>query len=70
MQPWSMISIIVELTDQLVPRYINIFSRVDLWGNYYVYSSDGKNYRLHSLGPDGKESSGDEIILNNGALEK
>ncbi len=31
----------------------------DPWGNLYVYRSDGGNYVLKSLGPDGVESADD-----------
>jgi type II secretion system protein G len=31
----------------------------DPWGNAYVYKSDGNNYVLKSLGPDGVESADD-----------
>jgi general secretion pathway protein G len=32
---------------------------LDPWGSNYVYQSDGNNYILKSLGPDGVESSDD-----------
>jgi hypothetical protein len=56
---------IVELTDLLVPAYINSSIRTDLWNTYLVYNSDGKTYELKSLGPDKKPSSGDEIESKN-----
>ncbi|MBI4851244.1 MAG: type II secretion system protein GspG [Acidobacteria bacterium] len=56
---------IVALTDLLVPDYINPSIRTDLWSSYFLYSSDGKTYKLESLGPDKKANSGDEIVQTN-----
>ncbi|MEW6730028.1 MAG: hypothetical protein AB1489_01705 [Acidobacteriota bacterium] len=58
---------VVELTDLLVPRYMNRVIRSDLWSNYLEYISDGKTYRLQSLGPD-RKAIGDEILIENGKL--
>jgi hypothetical protein len=54
---------IIELTDLLAPKYMNTVIRTDFWSKYLQYSSDGKSYRLQSLGPDGKENTGDEIMV-------
>lgn len=59
---------IVDLTDQLAPKYINAVLRDDLWATSFQYSSDGKSYRLQSWGPDKKPTTGDEITLQNGQL--
>ena len=58
----------VELTDLLAPKYMNTVIRDDLWSKYLQYSSDGKSYRIQSLGPDGKPDTSDEITLENGTL--
>jgi hypothetical protein len=58
----------VELTDLLAPKYINTVIRDDLWLRYLQYSSDGKSYRIQSLGPDGKPDTNDEITLEDGTL--
>ena len=60
---------IVELTDILVPKYMNSVIRSDLWLNNYQYSTNGNGYRLQSLGPDGKANTGDEITLENGEFK-
>ena len=59
---------IVDLTDQLAPKYINSVLREDLWATSFQYSSDGKSYQLQSWGSDKKPATGDEITLENGQI--
>ncbi len=38
----------------------------DPWGNEYVYklSSDGSEFEIYSFGPDGKDKTDDDILIN------
>ena len=41
--------------------YLNKEIPVDPWGNPYQYESDGENFRIWSLGPDGSDGTADDI---------
>jgi hypothetical protein len=59
---------IVALTDILHPRYMDLLVREDGWGNPIVYQVTGPmTFRLISRGPDGREATNDDIVLQNGA---
>jgi Type II secretion system (T2SS), protein G len=60
---------IFQLTDLLVPQYLNRLIREDLWGQPLEYTFTSSGYRLQSHGPDGKPRSNDEIILENGNFQ-
>ncbi len=52
-----------QLLDQLAPRYLPVTIRFDLWEQPLLYRSVGQEYRLSSLGPDGKPDTADDLIL-------
>ncbi|HST20508.1 MAG TPA: type II secretion system protein GspG [Blastocatellia bacterium] len=58
------------LVDNLAPRYMNTIIRLDAWSHEFEYKGTSANYRLASLGPDGKPNTGDEIIFENGQMVK
>ncbi|HXG92603.1 MAG TPA: type II secretion system protein GspG [Blastocatellia bacterium] len=58
------------LIDNLSPRYLNAVIRLDAWSHEFDYKGTAAGYRLTSLGPDGKPSTGDEIVIENGQLVK
>jgi hypothetical protein len=57
---------IVKLLDQLPPQYAS--ARDDLWGNPFIYRGTASGYQLISAGPDQQSGTGDDLIIENGAL--
>src|SRR6266446_3502506 len=51
------------LIDHLNPRYLSKIIRVDPWNHPYKYDGQRDRFALHSLGPDGKDQTGDDIQL-------
>jgi hypothetical protein len=51
------------LVDHLNPRYLSKIIRVDPWNHAYKYDGERDRFALHSLGPDGKDQTGDDIQL-------
>jgi hypothetical protein len=51
------------LIDHLNPRYLSKIIRVDPWNQPYKYDGQRERFTLHSLGPDGKDETGDDIQL-------
>ncbi|MDQ1640428.1 MAG: Type secretion system protein [Pyrinomonadaceae bacterium] len=51
------------LIDHLNPRYLAKIIRVDPWSHPYKYDGQRDRFSLHSLGPDGKDQTGDDIQL-------
>lgn len=58
------------LVDNLAPHYLNSVIRLDAWSHEFEYLGTATGYRLASLGPDGKPSTGDEIVIESGRLVK
>ena len=58
------------LVDNLAPRYMNTIIRLDAWSHEFEYKGTSASYRLASMGPDGKPSTGDEIVFENGQMVK
>jgi hypothetical protein len=58
------------LIDNLSPRYMNTVIRLDAWSHEFEYKGSETQYRLASLGPDGKSGTGDDIVFENGRLVK
>jgi len=56
------------LVDLLTPRYLPMIIRIDAWSNNLEYKGTTSGYRLASSGPDGKPSTGDDIVIENGQL--
>jgi hypothetical protein len=56
------------LVDNLAPRYLSPIIRVDAWSREFEYKGTQSDYRLQSLGPDGRPNTGDEIVIENGQL--
>ncbi len=54
----------VILIDHLSPRYLSRVIRVDPWHRPYQYRGDSQSFTLRSIGPDGKESTPDDILIN------
>jgi hypothetical protein len=58
---------IVGLTDLLHPLYMTDLVRLDGWGNPIEYLPTGTGtFRLFSRGPDGRASTRDDIVRENG----
>jgi len=51
------------LIDHLNPRYLSKIIRVDPWNHPYKYDGERDHFALHSLGPDGKDQTSDDIQL-------
>jgi hypothetical protein len=51
------------LIDHLNPRYLSKIIRVDPWNHPYKYDGQPDHFTLHSLGPDAKDQTGDDIQL-------
>lgn len=56
------------LQDALAPVYLKSILRLDAWHNEFDYKGGGVRYRLASNGPDGKPGTGDDIVVENGAV--
>ena len=52
------------LIDHLSPRYLSRVIRVDPWLRPYRYEGTREHFTLRSIGPDGKENTNDDIVLN------
>jgi hypothetical protein len=52
------------LVDFLSPRYLSSVIRLDPWRRPYGYEGTRDHFTLRSLGPDGKENTGDDIVLS------
>ncbi|MEW6127159.1 MAG: type II secretion system protein GspG [Acidobacteriota bacterium] len=57
-----------KLIDQLAPRFMPMVMRFDAWSHPFEYKGTASRYKLSSSGPDGKPSTGDDIIIENGQL--
>jgi hypothetical protein len=51
------------LVDQLNPRYVARIIRVDPWHKPYLYEGTRSSYTLRSAGPDGKENTPDDVVM-------
>lgn len=60
---------IAELLDYLSPRYLSAAPRFDLWGKQFEYRGSTSSYRLSSAGPDGKNGTKDDLVIENGAIK-
>lgn len=60
----------VKLIDSLSPNYLLQIIRLDAWSREFEYKGTATNYRLASVGPDGKANTGDEIVIENGQVVK
>lgn len=58
------------LMDSLAPNYVSSIVRLDAWSREFAYKGIAGNYRLASLGPDGKPGTDDDIVFENGRLLK
>lgn len=54
------------LIDLLLPTYLKRIIREDYWHHGYVYTFTAPGYQLRSLGPDGKQGTSDDIVIQNG----
>jgi hypothetical protein len=52
------------LIDHLSPRYLVQVIRLDPWHKPYMYEGDRDHFSLRSSGPDGKENTGDDIVVS------
>lgn len=59
---------ISDLLDFLSPRYMRVPPSFDLWGEHIEYRGKPDRYRLISAGPDRKQGTKDDIVLENGSL--
>lgn len=50
--------------DHLSPRYLARVIRLDPWNQPYQYLGERDQFRLTSIGPDGKAHTPDDILLN------
>jgi hypothetical protein len=58
---------IVQLTDTLYPRFMNVLIREDGWGKPILYQVAGSStYRLISPGPDGVLKTTDDVMVEKG----
>ena len=48
--------------------YMENIPEEDVWGNDYIYSSDGSGYSLESYGINGINGGNDDIVITNGVL--
>ncbi|MBI3951978.1 MAG: type II secretion system protein GspG [Acidobacteria bacterium] len=56
------------LIDALLPTYLSRVIREDYWHQSYVYTPAPNGYRIFSVGPDGKQGTDDDIVIENGEL--
>ncbi len=54
------------LDTTLSPDYMHVLPARDAWGFRYRYQSDGKSFRLTSVGRDGIAGTADDIVLIGG----
>ncbi|MCU1265355.1 MAG: hypothetical protein JWM21_1673 [Acidobacteria bacterium] len=52
------------LIDFLSPRYLTPVIRLDPWRRPYLYEGTRDQFTLRSSGPDGKENTGDDIVVS------
>lgn len=55
------------LLDFLSPRYLSRVIRLDPWHRPYFYEGTRDQFTLRSAGPDGKENTGDDIVVSKAA---
>ncbi|MGH9801929.1 MAG: type II secretion system protein GspG, partial [Blastocatellia bacterium] len=60
---------IAELLDYLSPRYLSAPPRFDLWGKQFEYRGSASAYMLSSAGPDGKNGTKDDLVIENGIIK-
>lgn len=53
-----------ERLDELAPRYVSAVPLDPFSGNPFRYSRKGRDYLLYSVGPDGKEDSGQPVSVS------
>lgn len=53
------------LIDHLSPQYLSSVIRVDPWQRPYRYEATRDHFTLRSTGPDGKENTDDDVVVNN-----
>ncbi len=56
------------LIDTLLSGYLDQIIREDYWHQSYVYTPASNGYQILSLGPDRKQGTTDDIVLENGNL--
>ncbi|HZS07271.1 MAG TPA: type II secretion system protein GspG [Blastocatellia bacterium] len=59
----------VALLDELSPKYVTPAFRFDLWGTPFNYRGTAADYQLASAGPDRQAGTGDDLVMENGALK-
>ncbi len=52
------------LIDHLSPHFLAPIIRFDPWHNPYAYQGERDRFWLRSSGPDGKENTSDDLVLN------
>lgn len=52
------------LIDFLSPVYLSHVSRLDPWRRPYRYEGTRDRFSLRSIGPDGKDNTADDVVLN------
>jgi hypothetical protein len=52
------------LIDFLSPAYLSNVSRLDPWRRPYRYEGTRDRFSLRSIGPDGKDNTADDVVLN------
>jgi hypothetical protein len=55
------------LIDHLNPRYLARVIRIDPWQRPYQYKGEPDHFTLRCTGPDGKENTADDIVLDSSA---
>ena len=55
-----------QLEPALTPDHIRILPARDPWGFRYRYQSDGRTFRLASVGQDGRDGTPDDIVISGG----
>jgi len=56
------------LIDYLSPRYLSRVIRIDPWHRPYKYSGERDHFSLRSVGADGTENTGDDIVVTRPVL--
>jgi hypothetical protein len=52
------------LIDSLTPRFLTRVIRLDSWQRPFHYHGERDHFTLRSFGPDGRESTADDLVLN------
>lgn len=50
----------------LLSAYMDPVPTADAWGNNYAYTSDASTYDLESIGADGADGGGDDLLIEDG----